>query len=206
MGTFDAAQVGDRRVVRVGDVNVVIQAPKVLRDKIARTVRTFEVDHYGCPATHDVTRDPEQRPTAPKDGLGRTGVFSVTACRYAVLYASDRAITPPEQPSLLSSSRWRGKAASDLVGAIEKAPLGGGPNDSSTCLDAYGDEMMTLRIDSGTGVSQMYVRYSGCGHHGFDDGALIRSLTRPSLRPLLAGPNRQSGWDSSMSPLIDHVE
>ncbi|MCW2748557.1 MAG: hypothetical protein JWP10_1699, partial [Nocardioidaceae bacterium] len=187
-----------------GDINVVIQAPVALRDKIARTVRTFEVDHLGCPATHDVTLHPERRPTANDAPL--VGVTSVTACRYAVLYESDRASRPPIQPSLLSSARWGGKAASDLVRAIESAPRGTGPNDSSTCLDAYGDEMMTLRIVSETGVSQMYVRYSGCDHHGFDDGALVRALTRTSLRPFLEGPNRQSGWDSSMSPLIDHVD
>jgi hypothetical protein len=53
---------------------------------------------------------------------------------------------------------------------------------------------MVLRVESAAGESTVHARYSGCDHNGFDDGVTERRLTREAMQPLLAGPNRLSGF------------
>jgi hypothetical protein len=62
--------------------------------------------------------------------------------------------------------------------------------------------MIVLRIGSAVGASEIYARYSGCDHNGFDDGITVRTLTRTPMQALIAGPNAPSGWGAALDPIL----
>ena len=180
------AHVGDRTTVVRNGVEVIIQAPAGLRRRIAATVHEVEVDVNGCPVLHPVIDDPARRPEPAADVAGLRDVTAVSACRYALTGQSYGA-----DPRLISSLRLTGPDAARAVRAIAAAPRGSGPNAPDSCLAevSYGDDMIVLRVDGAGAQSQVYLRYSGCDHSGFDDGTSIRRLTRAAALPFLRGPN-----------------
>jgi hypothetical protein len=108
-------------------------------------------------------------------------------CRYAL----DRATAAG--PGLLASSRLSGPAAATALAAIMAAPIGGGPDALAPCSadTAAGDEAIVLRMRSAAGESEVFLRYAGCDHNGFDDGVAVRTLTAAATDALLAGPHQQ---------------
>jgi hypothetical protein len=208
-GDTELREEGDRRIVLLGETDVVIQAPAGLRDQIAGTAhRTIGEDHNGCPLTHPLSRDPSYRPAA-WDPASVEGTTSVNVCRYE-LAGSAVALHPA---TLLSSLRLTGAAADDAVAAIHAAPEGGGPNrtDPKKCdLDrGYGFEGYVLRIArDGQDPAEIVVHYSGCTHNGFDDGRTVRTLTAAGLAHLVAQPNRPSGFigDRGMPGLMARAQ
>ena len=182
-------QEGDRLTVVHDGVEVGIQTPAELRERIAATIHSVDVDAYGCPATSRFSADPAHRPDPAVPVESLTGVSAVSVCRYAVT-------TPDGYPAgakpLISSSRIEGNHAA--VAAVAAAPVGGGPNAPENCLAeySYGDELIVLRVESDQGASEVVLRYSGCDHNGFDDGAAVRELTRDAVGAVLTGPHRVS--------------
>jgi hypothetical protein len=69
---------------------------------------------------------------------------------------------------------------------------------------AYGDEAVLLRIDSARGETEVVLRYSGCDHHGFDDGATVRTLTAAAVAPFLVGPNAVTDFSDNLGSVIPH--
>lgn len=181
---------GDRTSVLLAGIVVRVQAPADLRERIVATVHEVDGprDVYGCPITDPIWTDPDRRPDPAVDVASLTGVDAVSVCRYVV---GDPAARMPGYP-LVSSLRLSGDAAQDVVAAIAAAPPGGGPDNPGDCsVDySYGDDLMVLHVTSDAAESTVHVRYSGCDHNGFDDGVMLRGLTRDAMQPLLAGPNR----------------
>ncbi|MCW2750082.1 MAG: hypothetical protein JWR83_1192 [Aeromicrobium sp.] len=179
---------GDRTLVTIGKVVVVIQAPEAMRTKIAATVHRVTVDHAGCPVSDPAGAHPSKRPP-PTDVTKLRGVTAVSVCKYSGL--------------LVSSLRYNGEPAARIIRQIAAAPKGGGPNHPSECVDGYGDSIIVLRVTSSTGESQIYARFSNCVHNGFDDGTTVRALTRDPMQALLKGPNGLYEWDGVLSRVID---
>jgi hypothetical protein len=197
---MQVARGGDREIISVGDVHVIVQVPQPLRDQVAATVRSADVDANDCPATDPVSRDVDRRPDAGAGVAGLRGVRSVSACKYQLLQEPSGAPAASGAATLLSSVRLTGPDASRLVRQIAHAPAGGGPNSPQNCLAAYsrGDEIVVLRITSSERVSSVHVRYSGCDHHGFDDGVVLRRLVRDPLMAVLPGASQVGGWDGDL--------
>jgi hypothetical protein len=66
----------------------------------------------------------------------------------------------------------------------------------------FGDQALVLRVRGNDGEQEVFVRYSGCDGHGFDDGHTRRLLTGAALRPLLAGPHRPATLNGSVAELV----
>jgi hypothetical protein len=196
----DASEAGDRTTLRRHGVEVRIQAEASLRAQIVDTFHSVDVDSFGCASTHPVSVEPSRRPSPAVDVTELTGVSAVAAGKYRVGrddYDSDA--------RLLSSLRLVDDAARAAIEGIVALELGSGPNDPTHCLPevSYGDELVVLGITSDKGESEVYLRYSGCDHHGFDDGLNVRRLTAGAMVPFLCGPNTVVGsLSSGMARLI----
>jgi hypothetical protein len=188
---------GDRTLVRVGGVIVVVQVPERLREQIVATVHTVTADHAGCPVFDSVSDHPAQRPAPASEGVQLKRVTVVSVCRYELAVRQEHRTAP-----LLSSSRFEGAPAAKLIKQIAAAPHGGGPNRATHCTHKYGDEMIVLRVGSSTDESEIYARYSGCDHNGFDDGSTVRTLTRAPMQTLIKGPNAPGSWYGELNPIL----
>ncbi|MCW2140177.1 hypothetical protein [Actinoplanes cyaneus] len=183
---------GDRTTVRRDSVEVIVQAPEQLRDRIVATVHRVTVDDAGCPVTHQISTGPDLRPAPPADVTALHDVTSLSACKYPLPEAGPGRVPP----RLLSGLRLDGAAAADEVRRIAAAPAGSGDLDTpADCLPeaAHGNEIIVLLVRSATGLAEMTMRYAGCVQNGFDDGTTVRRLTKAAVAPLVAGPNRIYG-------------
>ncbi|WP_433220180.1 hypothetical protein ACQP00_17260 [Dactylosporangium sp. CS-047395] len=180
------AEAGDQTLVRLDRVQVTVNAPADLRDRIVATIRRVTTDSAGCPTTHPVSERPQQRPAKPLDVTKLRDVTSVSACKY--LLARDFLHDPLR---LLAALRLDGSAAAEAIREVGRAPIGGGPDSPGDCTAeySYGDDAIVLRVRSAAGVSEIVLRYSGCDHNGFDDGVHVRALTAAAVAPFIAGPN-----------------
>jgi hypothetical protein len=191
--TYDGGWVAETRTVGATTFTVFSDDP-TLRARILGSARlatgTKDTD---CPADHPATKNHDARPDPGKPGL--TGnLESMTICRYSL---TDRR----SGPAMLSTSRLTGADAAAVANAILAAPEGTGPDSPENCAAdyAYGDELLVLRIPGGT---EVFVRYSGCVGHGFDDGHTRRRLTADAARPLLSGPHRPMSLIGPVAELV----
>jgi hypothetical protein len=178
---------GDRTTVRLDGVEVAIQVPRGLRERIAATVHRVTVDHAGCPVTDPVSIQPLRRPSPAAAVTTLRDVTSVSVCKYQLAsFAAERPIR------LTASLHLDAAAATAAVQEITRAPAGGGPDDPRLCradVD-HGDEAIVLRVQSAAGHTQIRLRYAGCTDSGFDDGVTTRRLTAAAVAPFIAGPNQ----------------
>jgi len=182
------SQQGDQTAVRIDGVEVIVNAPVELRRQIVETIRPVtDVDSYGCPTTHPISTKAQHRPARPVEVTALTDVSTVSACKFPL--GEDPSVT---HPGLISSLRLDGSAAEQAIREIAKAPPGGGPDNPDQCLPSYtyGEDVIVLFVRSAAGRSEVVLRYSGCGHNGFDDGIAVRSLTPKAVAPFIAGPNK----------------
>jgi hypothetical protein len=199
---------GDRLTVTKGGVRVIIQtSDEALRARIAETVHRVDVDAYGCPVDDPAARRPKERPDSVidlADPEARGRVAWVSACRHTTVYP-DR---PSDLPTLVGSRRFDGAAAAALLDTLVAAAPGTGPNAPETCAVewAYGDELIVLRLHlegSDHDVHRVLVRYSGCDHHGSDDGTTRRVLTRDLMQALLGeGLDRPSSYSGEVADIL----
>jgi hypothetical protein len=188
-GPSGVVEEGDRTTVTIGATSVMVQAEQPLRDQIVATIHAVDVDAYGCAATDPISKDPQSRPS-PAIAVGDlTDVTSVSICKYSLSYSEFVRTNGP--PMLISSARLDGAEAAAAITGIAAAPRGGGPDSPDTCLDevSYGDDQIVLHIESAAGVSEVYFRYSGCNHNGFDDGTATYQLTADAVAPFVTGAN-----------------
>ncbi|CAM4079272.1 hypothetical protein KIPE111705_39490 [Kibdelosporangium persicum] len=184
--SFDGGWVEESRDV-AGVRVTVLTDDDALRSRLLLSARPV-ADDTDCPARHRILDGIEARPDPGPGGLAGMGrVESVTICRY---FLGERSGNP-----VLSLSRRTGETAERLVRAILSAPRGSGPNTPGNCVPEamYGREAQVLIVRDGVRVQQVFVRYSGCDGHGFDDGHTRRWLTTDTLEILLAGPHRVLG-------------
>ncbi|WP_109474102.1 hypothetical protein [Ornithinimicrobium cavernae] len=195
-------EVGDRTTVQVNGVAVTVQARQPLRDQIVSTIHLVTTDANGCTTTHPVTSDSSWRPSGPAVAQ-LSEVSSISVCRYQFSGAWPR--TGGEVAGgILSSLRLEGQDARQAIETIASAYVGGGPNNPDQCAPdfAYGDEAIVLRVTSAAGTSEVVARYSGCDHHGFDDGHEVRTLTREAMAPLIEGPNQPDQASSEVGDIV----
>lgn len=156
-------------------------------------------DRQGCAPEHDVAVGRDFRPTPLASGLPAAGAIDrISVCRYA------RSDAPLTHPSILSASRLSGRDARTIAHALEAAPKGEGPNDSTDCsADAmFGEEVLLLRLRGGNDTTEIVVRYHGCDGHAIDDGETKRKLTADVLKPLLTGPHVPTGLSGPVAELL----
>ncbi|WP_157437647.1 hypothetical protein [Actinoplanes subtropicus] len=187
-----SSQEADRTTVRRDGVEVIIQAPKQMRDRIAATIHRVKVDDAGCPTSHRISAGPDLRPSPPTDVATLRDVTSISVCKYPL---PDGLSTRPSAPRLLSSLRLDGAAAADEIRRIAAAPAGGGLDTPANCAPevAHGDQIIVLLARSATRTAEVTMRYAGCVQNGFDDGTTVRRLTKAGVVPLVTGPNRVYG-------------
>ena len=93
---------------------------------------------------------------------------------------------PPSVPLCSSES---GPAAADELAALQRASLGGGPDNPADCLArAPEGTALVLHLRGPSGDQQVYVYYSGCTGNGFFDGVQPRALTAEACTPLVSDP------------------
>lgn len=164
----------------VGDVKVsllVDSQTSALAGRILGSARTFETDQNGCGASSPVQAAKFVRPD-PFDVASLDAVDSISVCQYA------RGIAP-DRPALMGSRLLAGPQAAVVLAAIQRAPVGGGPDTPKTCTpDLYGDTGIALRLHGGGSTRDVYVYYDWCFGNGFDDGTSRRELTRDACVPL----------------------
>ena len=168
-----------RDVVVVGRVEIEVQTRgnSAVRDRILGSVREISVDANGCPVRHPISENRFVRPAA---SAGDGDPVGLSVCRYGVGQDTTG------RGTLLGSKRYAGPQASSILRAISQAPAGGGP-DAPDDNDGLGAEAAVLRIETPTGVREVFVRYNGSEHNGFDDGTRVRRLTREALT-FMTGP------------------
>jgi hypothetical protein len=209
---------GDSLLIRRSGVDVTIIAEPALRRQIAGTVHLVDVDANGCPTRDPVSTNPTSRPTVVQSVQSLGEVQAVSVCQYPLLPGPTR--RPPETPApksepepttyvapgprLIASALLSGDEARTAVRGIDTTPTGSGPNRPWNCIEQaqYGDEVIVLRISRARGDSQVYLRYHGCNHHGFDDGTTVHRLTVPSAAAFLVGGVQVDGVDRSLVDLI----
>jgi hypothetical protein len=164
-------------VVAGGGVSIEVQthASPALRNTILASVRHVVTDVNGCPATHAVNSTGWVRPTPGLDLA--SAVTGLSICRYD---------TRTADWSLIASVGKDRAGANRVLGFIRSAPARGGPDDLNSLAD-LGEELTVLRFQTANGVREVYVRYAGYRHNGFDTGTQVRRLTRESVS-FMTGP------------------
>jgi hypothetical protein len=175
--------VGDRVTVVRDGVAVLVQTEPELRDRVLATISTFDHDQNGCPLHHPVDEDASRRPVPAVAVTSLSGVTGAVACKYAVASGDGRSV------GLVSSIEVRDPAAA--VSAIAEAPVGGGPDRPQDCTvdTSYGEELIVILVEDDAGRHEIFLRYSGCDHNGFDDGTGVRALTAAAVPPFVTGAN-----------------
>ncbi|WP_293784632.1 hypothetical protein [uncultured Aeromicrobium sp.] len=192
--------VGDREVVTVGGVKVIIQtADPALREQIAATVHEAAIDFAGCSADHPAARTTSWRPTDAGALPAASDVEHVTACRYGIANAGE-----PGSP-LIGSRLLPASAAQQLVRAMADAPEGSGPNAPEQCLHGNASEIIVLHVVSDQGAREIVLRYSDCVDNGFDDGTQIRELTKEAASLIFRGPMHPMAWGGHLSGVVEDL-
>ncbi|HEX4224767.1 MAG TPA: hypothetical protein VHZ97_20535 [Pseudonocardiaceae bacterium] len=189
--TYDAGWADETRIID-GIAITVLTDDDQLRERLLDSVRPMADD-----TDHSIIAGPDARPDPGRGGLAGVGtVESVTITRYEL--GSDA--TNP----MLSRTTITGDPAAELVRAILAAPEGTGPNSPGDCAQSvmFGNQAIVLRVRGTEGTQEVFVRYSGCDGHGFDDGQVRRRLTAEALRPVLAGPHRPGTLNRSVAELV----
>lgn len=213
---------GDRTTKIVGSVLLRVQAPPDVRAKILDSVRQIGTDVLGCATTDAISADPYRRPEPARKLVDLRDVTRVVACRYVITAPApvlDSTATPTSTPSaaaiatptatpapgptLFSSVEILGESAVRAVRTMAALSGGGGPNDVPDCPspEGIGTEVIVLRVFSGTGVSQVYLRYGGC--NGLDDGTGNYALTRDAVAPFVSGANAVAEFGEALNGILD---
>ena len=209
---------GDSLLIRRSGVDVTIIAEPGLRQRIAGTVHVVDIDANRCPTRDPVSITRTSRPAVVQSVQSLGEVQAVSVCQYQLVREPMR--RPPEtpaprsepepplyvepEPRLIASALLSGDEARAAVSGIRNTPTGSGPNRPWNCIAEaqYGDEIIVLRISRAHGDSQVYLRYAGCNHHGFDDGTTVHRLTVASAAPFLVAGVQVDGVDRSLVDLI----
>ena len=159
-------------------------------------------DVYGCAPSDPIATEPAERPVDTGGLPSPDAVTGVALCRYQLPSSLDS--TSADVP-LEASAPLDADQGAELVAAIEAAPIGVGPEDDpANCLDPLGDDAIVMRVFTTDGVTEAYLRYSGCTGHGVDDGTAQRMLTTEIFATIWpAELMRPSDWQMALAPVFD---
>lgn len=189
-----AVQVGDWWVLRsrVSDVDVkAVNKEKDVAERWLASAVVVDRTAGGC-LPHGAVQDGYfPRPSPAFDIASISDVDSITVCYYSSL-GDDTAV------GLESTAVIEGGEADQIVGAIQAAPTGRGPDRSESCSDEdRGQTAYQLLLRSGEETHTTYVYFSACHGNGFDDGTTPRTLTTDACSPLMEPPVQVWGGASA---------
>ncbi|CAN5224396.1 hypothetical protein BH24ACT12_BH24ACT12_26650 [soil metagenome] len=180
-------------------VLVSIQAPPQLRDRILGAVREVAPASAGCPATHPISADPAWRPTAAIPVGHLSDVTEVVACKYPLPIGD-------EATALKSSVTLIGEPAADAMARHRRqrrrrwARRSGGMRGEFR-LRRRGDRA-ARRVRAGSERDRLALLGLRV-HHGFDDGADLRTLSVSSVAPFIIDANTvMSGHGGAMTQIL----
>jgi hypothetical protein len=166
--------------------------------QVVDSARLADVDPNGCAVTSPIQAGHFARPVVPFRVEDVTSVDAISVCQYDIRSGTG-------VPGLLASRRISGAAADAVLTAVQRAPIGGGPDQPQQCSDdQFGDTALVLRLVSGDELRDLYVYMESCRGNGFDDGTTLRELTPAACRPLWELPVRLiSGHSESFARCHD---
>ncbi|MDQ3738708.1 MAG: hypothetical protein M3337_06025 [Actinomycetota bacterium] len=174
-----------RTVETVGATQITVLAERrhaATAAAILDSARRVSTDHNGCDASSPIQEGDFARPSTGFDVASVATVDSISVCQYDL--GRNEGVA-----GLIGSRRITGDDASNMLGAIKEAPVGGGPDEPENCsADLYGDTAVVLRLHHGGTPDDMHVYYEWCFGNGFDDGTNVRRLTQANCIPLFAPP------------------
>ena len=167
--------------VAIGDAFVRVVRPDdqaaLAREILATATRTTQ-DHNGCATRSPIGSGTFAKPSGGAALASVESVDEIAVCQYEVTRAA-----------LVASTQLTGSAAADELAALQRAPLGGGPDNPADCLArAPEGTALVLHLRGPSGDQQVYVYYSGCTGNGFFDGVQPRALTAEACTPLVRDP------------------
>ena len=153
-----------------------------LPERILATAVVVTRDLLGCPVRHHAAaRDMGFFRPDPAWDVSRGEIAPwVTLCRY---HKDDN----DGRSTLLSSVRYEGQRAVDLVTALRAAP----PEGRRCEPLARGVRVIVLRLETPTGPRELYAYPNGCDDNHLDDGTSRREIT-PAVCLLLGLPVGES--------------
>jgi DNA-directed RNA polymerase specialized sigma24 family protein len=187
----DVAPYATTRIHTIGDITLtVVDIDSETGSAIlASAEQVGRRDFNGCRPRRDRVGPTLSVNRSPGGPLTRIGtVESVSVCRYG--------IPGWPRPTLISSRRLTGRAASSALASLRAAPAAP-PSSSRGRCEAPAREFAVLelwpaedeaRSVGSTGPVPVVVRYDGCRGHGVDDGLSSRALTAAVLEPILVPP------------------
>lgn len=168
-----------REVSVIDGVRIEVQTrTAALRDAIVGSIRVISTDVNGCPVRHPAAAN---RFVRPGQGLDWSApVTGLSACKYSIGRAG---------PALIGSQRYAAAGATAILNQIRHTPARGGPDDPGSALPGHelGGELIVLRWSTTSGVREVFLRYGGSEHNGFDNGREVRRLTSSAVT-FVTGP------------------
>lgn len=186
-----------------GDVGVsVFTDDDAVRRKIIDSARLITgTDAYGCAPSYPAVGNTRWRPETG-DGIAAMGeVKSVQICSYRDSTSAN------QPPPLLASAQLDGDAARAVGEALGEAPeipdrgtFSGKITTAEGC-QIRSSEILVLRLRGDSGEQEVVSRFADCNATGFDDGFIVRQLTKPALRPVVGAVNRPE----LIPPALQHL-
>jgi hypothetical protein len=150
---------------------------------IMDSARTFGLDENGCAPSSSIQAAKFQKPSPAYDVRQVESVDSISVCQY------QRADMRSGAPALMGSRLITGRAATDLLHGLQKAPVGGGPDRPQNCVaDEYGEDAVELLLHTGEKTHSVYLYYDWCFGNGTTDGTTLRALTADTCAPVFGEP------------------
>ena len=170
-----------------------------IAQQVIDSAQQVNVDGNGCPARSDIQRGGFVRPKPAVNVKSLDSVDRIAICQYRLAYPGKP--EGAEAPGLIASRSLEGDQATSLLGAIQAAPGGGGPNQPDSCLhEMSGDAASVLLLTTGDQTHELYAYYDWCIGNGIDDGTTLRTLTADTCAPLFGD---RVFWGGGGGQLVD---
>ncbi len=170
--------IGDGRITLLYDEDHLGDAARIL--DTARQLTT--TDPAGCDVSSPIQSRTWTRPEQV-DLAGLTAIEGMAVCQYDTNAAAGT-------PGLLASFRIGPDRASEVVGAIDRAPAA--PPVEDSCVGAPASEAIVLRVFAADGVHDVHFGYRFC-RGGFDDGRTVHAISADDCSGLFGGRLLWSG-------------
>ena len=215
VGTTTDAEGWVRETRRLGELTVTVQLDDpALAERILDSARVYDAaDWAGCAADHPLAATSDDlRPEVPWDVAAGDVVLGGTVCRYALPEVSPPSDGMDRPPSHIASRSLTAEEATAVRNAVAAAPTGTGPNDPARCSAdrARGDEAIVVTLSTESGSRELFVRYSGCDHHGVDDATTVRKLTPETASTVFDAALLPPFWsavlDDVFAPIVGGAE
>lgn len=203
--TTDAAWLRETR--QIGGLAVTVQLDDpALAERILDSGRVYDVaDWAGCAANHPLARTSDDlRPEVSWDVAAGDVVLGGSVCRYTLPAGAPSPEGTSRPPRHVASRSLTAEEATAIRDAVAASPTGSGPNDPASCStdSGRGDEAIVVTLNTESGLRELFVRYSGCDHHGIDDGSLVRELTAEAASAVFDGALLPPSWSGVLDEVL----